>query len=92
MFQGCRCTIHGHQVLADRSDDRPAGVVESPNHDEDHLHFGGQGALPELRFVELGINYHMRLEGSSRRLEDQRPSFAEIAALVPASRLRWLVG
>ena len=28
----------------------------------------------------------------SRRLEDQRPSFAELAALVPASRLGWLVG
>ena len=50
VFQGCRCTLHGHQVQADRSDDRPAGVVESPNHED---HFGGQGALPELRFVEL---------------------------------------
>ena len=35
---------------ANRSDDRLAGVVESPNHVN---HFRGQQALPELRFFEL---------------------------------------
>ena len=83
-FSNCLAS-HGHQVQADRSDDRLAGVVESPNHMD---HSGGQRALLQLQIVELSSSSTAprAVEGSSRRLELQRPSVIQFAGRVPVSR------
>ena len=86
-FSNCQA-IHGyhHQVQVERSDDRPADVVESPSHMD---HFGGQRALltPTSTLNRRAVIIsHMRLLSSSRRLELQRPSVVEFADMVPVSR------